>query len=165
MNESSALARVSSGDRLDAAPDVIGHVQHVAGEVRHRVGPGIGDLPLRPAAQVFHVGHQTQELVPQLVFFRLENRYRIDRGFGGFGRRLLGLRRVLVFRVVRFHRQSAEIEGKGSPPHIRSRDGTNQALRRCGASLSSVLNTSSSARRIAACRPAWVIFVPVRSVT
>ena len=81
LNESSALARASSETVSMPRLHVIGHVQHVAGEVRHRIGAGIGDLPLRPAAQVFHVGHQTQELVLQLVFLGLENRYRIDGGF------------------------------------------------------------------------------------
>jgi hypothetical protein len=113
------------GHALDGAADVVGHVQHVAGEVRHCVGAGIGHLALRAASQVFHVGHQAQELVLQVRLLGLQHGDRVRRslrgGLVGRGGGLGGVvwrGHVLVFRVVRLHRHSTEM-GKGVGPHIR----------------------------------------------
>ena len=57
----SALARSASGHAVEGAADVVGGVQHVAGEVGDRVGAGIGDLALGAAAQVLHLGQRAQE--------------------------------------------------------------------------------------------------------
>ena len=126
------LARASSGHALDAAADVVGHVQHVAGEIRHRVGAGIGDLALRPAAQVFHVGHQTQELVLELVLLGLENRDRIDLGIWRSRAARCGSACAAFWCSVSFGFIVNQLKSreKGVAPHIRSRAAQ---IKRCGA--------------------------------
>jgi hypothetical protein len=87
---------------------VVRHGENVAGERADAIGPRVGDLPLGPLAQVFHLGQRAQQPVLGVGKVALQRRGRRG-GRGGFrcgGRRvgrlgLIGRSGVLVVHDVR----------------------------------------------------------------